>query len=150
MQAAYNQRDKTFGNARLTRNLFEEATKNLANRVVGYDLSNGSALTVIREEDIPDQPVSIGLSSPSRQLPDFGKYLASKGWPQKSAFFYTSWEIDDLAIVGRGHYCTTRVQPMDGNLYCATFDFGSDILEQILAQAPATTRALVTQLGGRP
>jgi stage V sporulation protein K len=144
VQVAYNHRDKTFGNARFSRNLFEEATKNLANRVLGYDLSNRAALMVITEDDIPDQPVSIGLSSPSRQFPDLGKYLASKGWPQKSAFVYTSWNLDDLAIVRRGHYCTTVVQPMDGNLYCGTFDFGGEILEQILAYASASTRAMIT------
>ena len=143
VQAAYNRRDKTFGNARFARNLFEEATTNLASRVASSDLSNGSALMVITEEDIPDQPSSIGPPTPSRQFPDFGKYLASKGTPQKTALIYDSWEIDDLAIVGRGRYCTTRVQPMDGDLYCATFDFGSDILEQILARAPAATRELV-------
>jgi stage V sporulation protein K len=145
VQAAYDHRDKTFGNARFVRNLFEETTKNLANRVVSADLSDSSALMVITEDDIPDHAVSIRSSSPTRLLPDLGKYLASKGMPQKSAFIYTSWEIDDLAIVGRGHYCTTRIQPMDGNLYRATFDFGSDILEQILARAPVATRALVTR-----
>jgi hypothetical protein len=145
VQVAYDHRDKTFGNARFVRNLFEETTKNLANRVVGSDLSNRSALVVINEDDIPDHPVSIRPSNPTRPLPDLGKYLASKGMPQKSAFIYTSWEIDDLAIVGRGHYCTTRIQPMDGNLYCATFDFGKDILEQILARAPVATRTLVTR-----
>lgn len=144
-RAAYDNRDRTFGNARFVRNLFEETTKNLANRVVTSDLSNRSALVVITEDDIPEHPVSIRSSNPTRLLPDLGKYLASKGMPQKSAFFYSSWEIDDLAIVGSGHYCTTRIQPMDGNLYCATFDFGSDILEQILARAPAATRALVTR-----
>jgi hypothetical protein len=34
---------------------------------------------------------------------------------------------------------------MDGNLYCATFDFGNEILEQILLLAPAATRAFVTR-----
>ena len=145
VQAAYNQRNKTFGNARFARNLFEEATRNLANRVVGSDLSNSSTLTVIMEDDIPDHCRSIGSSNPSRQFPDLGRYLAGKGIPQKTALIYKFWEIDNLAIVGLGHYCATHIQPMDGNLYCATFDFGSDILEQILARAPAATRTLVTR-----
>jgi len=142
--AAYSQRDRTFGNARFARNLFEEATKNLANRVVTSGFSDGSVLAVITEDDIPTPTVS-ARPSDAKQLPDFGKYLASKGVPQKTALIYNSWEIDDLAVVGRGHYCTTRVQPMDGNLYCATFDFGSDILEKILARAPAATGTLVAR-----
>ena len=145
LRVAYNHRDKTFGNARFARNLFEEATKNLANRVVSSDLSNSSALTVITEDDIPEHSLSVGSSKPSQQFPDLGKYLASKGTPQKTALVYNSWEIDDLAIVGRGHYCTTRVQPMDGNLYCATFDFGNDILEKLMSRAPAATKSLVTR-----
>lgn len=144
VQTAYNHRDRTFGNARFVRNLFEESTKNLANRVVTSGFSDSSVLTLITEDDIPDPTVS-AKPSDARQFPDFGKYLASKGTPQKTALVYNSWEIDDLAVVGRGRYCTTRVQPMDGNLYCATFDFGSDILEKILARAPATTRALVAR-----
>jgi stage V sporulation protein K len=145
LRVAYNHRDKTFGNARFARNLFEEATKNLANRVVSSDLSNSSALTVITEDDIPEHSLSVGSSKPSQQFPDLGKYLASKGTPQKTALVYNSWEIDDLAIVGRGHYCTTRVQSMDGNLYCATFDFGNDILEKLVSRAPAATKSLVTR-----
>jgi hypothetical protein len=83
--------------------------------------------------------------APQQKLPDLGKYLASKGTPQKTSLVYTTWEIDDLAVVGPGRYCTTRIQPLDGNLYCATFDFGADMLEQILARAPAKTRALVAR-----
>lgn len=146
VQAAYNHRDKTFGNARFARNLFEEATKNLANRVVSSDLSNSSALEVITEDDIPDHAESIEPSNPTRLFPDLGKYLASKGMPQKNPVVFNSWEIDDFGVVGRGHYCATRVvQLVDGNQYCATFDFGSDILEQILVRAPAATKALVTR-----
>jgi hypothetical protein len=144
MQTAYSRRDKTFGNARFARNLFEEATKNLANRVVSSSLSNCSVLEVITEDDISDCIVSTEqLSSTARRFPDLGKYLASKGMPPKTALIYTSWEIDDLAVVGRGRYCTTRVQPMDGNEYCVTFDFGGDILEQILMRAPTATQALI-------
>jgi len=54
VQDACNHRDKTFGNARFARNLFEEATKNLATRVVSSNLSDSSALVVITEDDIPD------------------------------------------------------------------------------------------------
>ncbi len=143
VQAAYSQRGRTFGNARFARNLFEEATKNLANRIVASNLWDGSALMLITEDDIPDHAVSPGPANPTRLFPDLGKHLASKGWPQKSALIYPSWEIGDLAIMGGGHYCTTRVQPLEGNLYCATFDFGDDILEQILTRAPAATVALV-------
>jgi stage V sporulation protein K len=142
VQIAYDHRDRNFGNARFVRNLFEEATKNLANRVVMSGFSDGSLLTLIAENDIPDPAVSTKPTD-ARKLPDLGKYLASKGMPQKTALVYNSWELDDLAVVGRGHYCTTRVQPLDGNLYCTTFDFGNDILEKILARAPAATKALV-------
>lgn len=142
VQAAYAHRDKTFGNARYARNLFEDATRSLASRVVASGLGDTSDLTTITEYDIPAPSVPAKPNHPE-MLPDLGKYLASKGTPQKAAFIYASWELDDLAIVGRGHYCTTRVQAIDGDLYCATFDFGHEILERILARAPAATRALV-------
>lgn len=143
VRAAYNHRDKTFGNARLARNLFQESTKNLANRVVGSDLSDSSALMIIEEGDIPDHEARNTNPNRTRGFPDLGIYLASKGMPQKTALVYNSWEMDDLAIMGRGRYCTTRIQSLDGNLYCATFDFGNEVLEQILARAPKSTNAHV-------
>jgi|HubBroStandDraft_4_1064222.scaffolds.fasta_scaffold35190_2 stage V sporulation protein K len=151
MQSAYDHRDKRFGNARDARKLFEEATKNLANRAVSSDLSDSSALVIITAEDVREVSAPIEPSNPSQRFPDLGVYLASKGTPQKTALVYNSWEIDDLAIVGRGHYCTTRIQPMDGNMYCATFDFGRDILEQILLRtSPATTALVRSELAEDP
>jgi hypothetical protein len=97
--------------------------------------------------DAKDQPTPTNTSpKPQVQtkcLPDLGKYLAGKGVPQNSALVYNSWEMDDLAIRGRGHYCTTIIQPLDGNLYCATFDFGDAILTEILARATIETEAAI-------
>jgi hypothetical protein len=72
-----------------------------------------------------------------------GVHLISQGAPKKAALFYTSWSIDELDVMGRGQYRTSRVQELDGNQYCATFDFGDEVLEQLLARAPAHTRAAV-------
>jgi hypothetical protein len=83
------------------------------------------------------------LPAQTKYLPDLGKYLASKGAQQNTAFVYNSWDMDELAVRGRGHYCTTSVQPLDGSLYCATFDFGDDILKEILARATLETEAAV-------
>jgi AAA lid domain len=146
VQTAYNHRDRTFGNARFIRNLFQEATKNLANRIANSGRpSDRSRLMLITPDDILNADPSIKWTNPSQQLPDLGKYLASKGMPQKTALVYESWELDDLAVMGTGRYCTTRVQPMDGNLYCATFDFGDEILRKILARASTATRTLVAK-----
>jgi len=146
VQTAHNHRDRTFGNARFVRNLFEEATKNLANRIAKSGRpSDRSALMLITTDDIPKVDPSMKSSRSAQHLPDLGKYLASKGIPQKTALVYMSWELDELAIVGRGRFCTTRVQPEDGNLYCATFDFGDEILGKILARAPTATRTLVAE-----
>jgi hypothetical protein len=51
--------------------------------------------------------------------------------------------IKDIAVVGLGSYCVTRVQEIDGKLYCGAFDFGNDELESILAQATESTRDAV-------
>lgn len=85
------------------------------------------------------------MQSSHDRLPDLGKYLAGKGTPQKTLFFYPSWEIDFIDVVGSGRYCTTRTQPLDGKLFCATLDFGADILEQILLRVPSATAVLVKQ-----
>jgi hypothetical protein len=87
------------------------------------------------------------LQAQTKYLPDLGKYLAGKGVPQNTALVYNSWEMDGLAVRGRGHYCATSVQPLDGNLYCATFDFGDAILTEILARATRETEsALLSSL----
>src|SRR5260221_10888784 len=53
LQKAYDVRDKTFGNARFARNLFEKIVENQANRVVGLPGADQSALMMIQPEDIP-------------------------------------------------------------------------------------------------
>lgn len=91
----------------------------------------------IRIESVPKRQAH------TKYLPDLGTYLASKGAQQNTALVYNSWEMDNLAVKGRGDYCTTRIQPLDGDLYCATFDFGDDILGEILARATLETEAAV-------
>ena len=49
----YETRDETFGNARLTRNLFEMTISNQANRIVSLADITEESLSTITEEDIP-------------------------------------------------------------------------------------------------
>ncbi len=65
--------------------------------------------------------------SPSQAalLPDLGNHLAQKGAPQDTLTVYPSFTIKDIAVVGLGSYCITKVQEIDGELYCGTFDFGT-------------------------
>jgi hypothetical protein len=83
--------------------------------------------------------------SPSQAalLPDLGNHLSQKGVPQDALTAYPSFMIKDIAVVGLGSYCVTRVQEIDGKLYCGAFDFGNDELESILAQATESTRDAV-------
>jgi hypothetical protein len=53
-RAAYMNRDRYFGNARLARNVFERSISRLANRVVSIPEIDKSALVTIRPEDIPE------------------------------------------------------------------------------------------------
>lgn len=50
----YEQRDRTFGNARLVRNLFEKAIERQANRLAVINTLTDDILTTILPEDIPD------------------------------------------------------------------------------------------------
>ena len=50
----YGQRDRTFGNARLVRNLFEKAIEQQANRLAVINTLTDEVLTTILPEDIPD------------------------------------------------------------------------------------------------
>ncbi|MGI0492690.1 AAA family ATPase [Alkalinema pantanalense CENA528] len=55
LQSVYENRDKTFGNARLVRNLFEKIVERQANRLASvsqYDLTD-RLLTTLQPEDIP-------------------------------------------------------------------------------------------------
>lgn len=49
----YEQRDETFGNARLVRNVFEQAINNQANRVVQINEISQAMLSTIEPSDIP-------------------------------------------------------------------------------------------------
>lgn len=54
----YDQRDRTFGNARLVRNLFEKAIEQQANRLAVINTLTDEVLTTILPEDIPDPEVT--------------------------------------------------------------------------------------------
>lgn len=146
MRAAYSQRGRTFGNARFARNLFEEATKNLANRIVASNLWDGSALMLITEDDIPDHAVSPRPASPTQQsqlFPDLGKHLANIGMRPKTAILYSSLDLENLVILAPNHFCTTKIVRQDGIQCCAVFDFEGQVLEKILTRTPKATSDFV-------
>jgi AAA+ superfamily predicted ATPase len=51
-QKAYDARDRTFGNARFARNLFEKIVENQANRLVGMEKAEKTALMTIEAVDV--------------------------------------------------------------------------------------------------
>jgi SpoVK/Ycf46/Vps4 family AAA+-type ATPase len=51
----YSERDRTFGNGRLVRNLFEKMVEKQANRIAGISPLTDELLCTIREEDIPER-----------------------------------------------------------------------------------------------
>jgi AAA+ superfamily predicted ATPase len=50
---AYDKRDRSFGNARFVRNLFEKSMEYHANRIVGISQLDRSILTTLEDSDIP-------------------------------------------------------------------------------------------------
>ncbi len=59
----YRERDRTFGNGRLVRNLFEKMVEKQANRIAGISPLTDELLCTIKEEDIPErEDVSIHRS----------------------------------------------------------------------------------------
>ncbi len=98
-------------------------------------------------------PMAMGIGgtannalTPSTILPDLGTHLrATMGSHPKTMLIYTSWEMDVLSVVGPGHFCTSRIQPDNSALYCATFDFGMHALSEMLKAASPRTRDLITQ-----
>jgi hypothetical protein len=53
LQKAWDVRDKTFGNARFSRNLFEKIVENQANRVVSLTGADQATLMAVQPEDVP-------------------------------------------------------------------------------------------------
>lgn len=138
----YSRRDKTFGNARFVRNCFEKTTVNLANRVVNTGAKSRSALMTITEVDVPGTKEEPGEQK--RFFPDLGTHLAARGQSQKTACIYPSFEITHIAVVGLGQYCVTQDGVLaDGREYCGTFEFGREILQQILVRFPDEDRDAV-------
>ncbi len=58
--AAYRTRDRTFGNARLARNVFDESIKHLANRIIHLSDADKETLMAIHEDDIPQEAACNG------------------------------------------------------------------------------------------
>ena len=56
LQKYYENKDKSFGNGRLARNIFEKVIENQANRLVDIAPLTDEALSTICKEDIPVQP----------------------------------------------------------------------------------------------
>ena len=102
-------------------------------------LDSSGELPGRRQESI-EQQVS---PSQAALLPDLGKHLARKGEPQNTLTVYPSFTVKEIAVVELGRYCITKVQEIEGELYCGTFDFGNEELESILAQATESTRNAV-------
>ncbi len=51
---AYQNRDKSFGNGRFVRNVFEKTLERQANRIASVPLLSKDILTTIDVEDIPE------------------------------------------------------------------------------------------------
>ncbi len=84
-----------------------------------------------------------GMPERSARLPDLGKRLAMSGAAQRTKVIYPSLTIDEISVVGLGSYCTTVIQEMDGKQYCATLDFGDEMLARIMESSTERTRDVV-------
>lgn len=75
----YEHRDRTFGNARLVRNLFEKAIERQANRLAVINTLTDEILTTILPEDIPDPEILPGQPpiTPTEIASDSADNLAS-------------------------------------------------------------------------
>ena len=51
----YAKKDRSFGNGRLVRNIFEKAVENQANRIVSITPLTDKLLSTISDEDIPEE-----------------------------------------------------------------------------------------------
>jgi hypothetical protein len=94
------------------------------------------------KQELIQQDLSPGQAA---LLPDLGKHLAQKGAPQNTMTVYPSFTIKEIAVVGSGRYCITKVQEIEGELFCGTFDFGDVELDNILTQATEATKQLVVE-----
>lgn len=101
---------------------------------------DSSGLLPDRKQELTQQEVSPGQAA---LLPDLGKHLAHKGAPQNTMTIYPSFTIREIAVVALGSYCITKVQEIEGVLYCGTFDFGAAELDSILAKATEKTKDAV-------
>ena len=55
LKKLYERRDKTFGNGRLVRNIFEKVVERQANRIAGISPLTDEILCTITKEDIPEE-----------------------------------------------------------------------------------------------
>jgi hypothetical protein len=67
-QKAWDSRDRTFGNARFARNLFEKILENQANRLVAMEKPEKTALMTIEGADVPGQ-ISAGENQDAKPDP---------------------------------------------------------------------------------
>jgi hypothetical protein len=120
---------------------------NSENRELGASSSFNPQLDWPSESPATKQELIQRDVSPSQAalLPDLGKHLAHNGAPQNTMTIYPSFTIKEIAVVGSGRYCITKVQEIEGELYCGTFDFGKVELDCILAQATKRSKDVVIE-----
>jgi len=126
-----------FGDKRAVETLEEQLSEIRRN----WKLQNNSAF---RSINVKRTSAEIG-GTPERSawLPDLGKHLAMTRAPQKTKVIYPSLTVDEISVVGLGKYCTTVIQEMDGKQYCATLDFGDEMLTRIMESSTERTRDVV-------
>lgn len=111
----YNTRDRTFGNARLVRNLFEKAIERQANRLAVINTLTDEILTTILPEDIPNasevlpQP-PMTQSSPGQAIPNADSaQMSSSDWLAQLTTLLNQ-SLQPLGTIARTNLKSNRLQ----------------------------------------
>jgi len=75
--------------------------------------------------------------------PDFGLHLSMLGFDAVNEIFFPGFWINDIAMLETGKYMIFSSFPVDGLVFCASFDFTSDLYSSFLDILPEDKREAV-------
>ena len=77
--------------------------------------------------------------------PDYGLHILSSGWSQSAPIYLLNCSLDHIGVLKVGRYRATMGRTTGGKRFAITYDFGEDVLHEILKVVPEHIRRLINK-----
>lgn len=77
--------------------------------------------------------------------PDYGLHILSSGWSKSAPIYLLNCSLDHISILEEGKYRATMGRTTSGKKFAITYDFGEDVLQEIMKIVPEHIRRLINK-----